>query len=52
MENNASVNEANTRVIVEKKTVVTVDYLTAKSEPRSLWNREIYSATESRPDWQ
>ena len=46
MENNTSVKEANTRVIVAK-TVITVDYLTARSTPRSLWNCEVHSATES-----
>ena len=41
MENNTSVKEAYTRVIVAKP-LVTVDYLTAKSKPRSLWNCGIH----------
>ena len=51
MANNRSVKKANTRVIVAK-TVVTVDYLSARSKPRSLWNCEIHFTTESRPDLQ
>ena len=51
METNMSVKEANTRVIITK-TVVTVDYLTAKLKPRSLLNFEIHSALESQSDWQ
>ena len=50
-ENNTSVKEATIKVIVAK-TVVTVDYLPAKSKPRSLWTCEIHSATESRSGWQ
>ena len=49
MENNKSVKEANTSVIVAK-TEIKIQYLAARSKPRSLWNYEITFASESRPN--
>ena len=46
VENNMSVKEANISTIIAK-TAITVQYLAARSKPRSLWNYEINFAAES-----
>ena len=47
--NDTLVKEANTSVLVAK-TAIAIQYLAARSKPRSPWNYAINFATDSRPN--